>query len=87
MNNIGNTIASKGLATFELSDTSLHQEITTKLKDKFRAITNKTLNNLDRFHEQIKESDLNHVRLALAAALNDKSFATDVIYQHLATLL
>ena len=70
------------LENFDLVDT-LKAKIIYVLKNSFGL----SILELDEFHKFINQEELNNVRLKLASSLNEKSYASDLIYSKLNDLL
>lgn len=82
MNKLTDEISNKGLGIFRLEDTIMHDEIRDRILNTFNKVTNKSLTDLNAFHEHINIDDINDIRLKLAAKLNEESYASDVIFEH-----
>ena len=79
-NDIDNSLSTNGLAEYKLKDSYLREEITTKIVSVLGKDKGINLKSLDQFHKFIKKDELNTIRLKLAASLNEKSFAADLIF-------
>ena len=80
-------LSSRGIVTYQLNNFDLVDGI----KDRIFSVLNNqyglSLKKLDEFHEFVSPSELNNIRLKLAASLNEKSFASEFIYSKLSHLL
>ena len=81
--NLPQKIAYKGLVKYELLEFELFDLIKNNIFQTLKDIHDISLNNLDEFHKFISPSELNNLRLSLASALNENSFASDIIFSHL----
>lgn len=81
--NLHQKIAHKGLVKYRLLEFELFDLIKNNIFQTLKEIHNISLNNLDEFHKFISPSELNNLRLSLASALNENSFASDIIFSHL----
>ena len=79
-NDIDNSLSSAGIAEYKLRDSYLKEEITTRIFSFLGKENAINLKSLDQFHKFIKKDELNTIRLKLAASLNEKSFAADLIF-------
>lgn len=82
MMDLDQKIAHTGLATCSLQNTLMHDLLEKKIKQTFSRISNKQLSDLDEFHKTVKVERINDYRLEIAAELNKRSYASDLIYEH-----
>ncbi|MAV63601.1 MAG: hypothetical protein CMG00_00245 [Candidatus Marinimicrobia bacterium] len=81
--NLSKILSSKGLITYQLSNSKLFELIKIKIFESLEKTHKISLDNLDELHKFINPNELNNLRLNLAATLNEDSFASDLIFSNL----
>ena len=80
-------LSSIGLVTHKLDDFQLFDTLKLRIEKVLSQEFGISMVKLDEFHKYINANDLNNIRLRLASSLNEKSYASDLIYSNLSKLL
>ncbi len=77
----------RGLVTHELENFDLVNKLKSDILSVLKNSFGLSISELDEFHKFIDQKELNNIRLKLAFSLNEKSYASDLIYSKLKDLL
>ncbi len=86
-NNFDDVLSSRGIVTCKLDNFDLVNSLKAKIIDVLQNSFKISISELDEFHKFITPTELNNVRLKLALSLNEKSYASDLIYSKLNNIL
>ena len=80
-------LSKRGLVTHELENFDLVNKLKSDILSVLKNSFGLSISELDEFHKFIDQKELNNIRLKLAFSLNEKSYASDLIYSKLKDLL